>query len=299
MALLRLASASEGRAILAAEDDFTRALGGFDRSFRMRTSAPVEDADLRRFFGEQAVDFTAEEAAAWEEAIAAVARGARGVGGVLPREVLVVKTTGREERGHAYTRANAIVLPTARVRSLRGERAVRLLSHELFHVASRASPAFRDAAYALLGFVPIGPIPPPPELDDCRMTNPDAHALAHYVRLGERAVVPLLTCPLPLADVLERTSVLDVVRATLLEVDPRTGTVVRAPGGAPVLVEAQATDWSQRIARNSTYAIHPEEVLADNLALLVLRRLGAAPPPPDPTFLAAFEQALAKHVEGG
>ncbi len=295
MTLLRLASASEGRAILAAEDDFTRALGGFDRSFRMRTTAPVEDAELRRFLGEQAVDFTAEEAAAWEEALTAVAEGARGMSAVLPQEVLVVKTTGREERDHAYTRANAIVLPTSRVQRLRGERALRLLAHELFHVASRSSPALRDATYALLGFVPIGPIPPPPELDGCRMTNPDAHGLGHYVRLGERAVVPLLTCPLPLAEVLERTSVLGVVRATLLEIDADAGTVVRDAGGAPVLIDPHATDWSERLARNSTYTIHPEEVLADNLALLVRRRLGVGPPPADSAFLAAFEQALANH----
>ena len=296
MTLLRLASASEGRVILAAEDDFTRALGGFDRSFRMRTSAPVDDVDLRRFLGEQAVDFTAEEQATWEEAIATVARGARGISAVLPREVLVVKTTGREERDHAYTRANAIVLPASRVRSLRGERAFRLLAHELFHVASRTSPAFRDVTYALLGFVPVAPITPPPELDGCRMTNPDAFALGHYLRLGERAVVPLLTCPLPLVDVLEQTSVLGFVRTTLLEIDPEAGTVVRDGGGAPVLIDTQATDWSRRIARNSMYTIHPEEVLADNLALLVRRRLGAAPPPPDPAFLAAFEQALTHHA---
>lgn len=296
MAFLRIASASEGRAILEAADEFTRALGAFDRSFRMRTSAPVDDADLRRFLGEQAVDFTAEETAAWEDAIAAVARGAQGIGAYLPREVLVVKTTGREERDHAYTRANAIVLPTARVRSLRGERAVRLLAHELFHVASRTSPAFRDATYALLGFTPVAPILPPPELDDRRMTNPDAHALTHYLRLGDRAVVPLLTCPLPLADVLERTSVLGVAQSTLLEIDPEAATVVRDPSGAPVLVDPQATDWSRRLARNSTYTIHPEEVLADNLALLVRRRLGTAPPPEDPAFLAAFERTIANQA---
>ncbi len=296
MTLLRLASASEGRAILSAEDDFTRTLGGFDRSFRMRTTAPVDDAELRRFLGEQAVDFTAEEEAAWEGAITAVAQGARGIGGVLPREVLVVKTTGREERDHAYTRANAIVLPASRVQSLRGERALRLLAHELFHVASRASPALRDATYALLGFVPVGPILPPPELDGCRMTNPDAHGLGHYLRLGERAVVPLLICPLPLADVLERTSVLGVVRAMLLAIDPRAGTVARDAHGAPVLIDPQTTDWSRLIARNSAYTIHPEEVLADNLALLVRRRLGDADPPADPAFLTAFEQALTNHA---
>lgn len=296
MTLVRLASASEGRAILAAEDDFTRALGSFDRSFRMRTSAPVDDPALRHFLGEQAVDFTAEEAAAWEEAIAVVARGVQGMGSVLPPEVLVVKTTGREERDHAYTRANAIVLPASRVRNLRGERAVRLLAHELFHVASRASPALRDGTYALLGFAPIGPITPPLELDNKRMTNPDAHALGHYVRLGERAVIPLLTCPRPLADVLEQTSVLGLARVTLLEIDPDAGTIVRDAEGAPVLVEAQSTEWSKRIARNSEYTIHPEEVLADNLSLLVRRRLGATTPSADLAFLAAFEETLAKHA---
>lgn len=296
MTLLRLASASEGRAILAAEDDFTRALGSFDRSFRMRTSAPVDDSALRHFLGEQAVDFTAEEAAVWEEAIAAVARGVQGMGSVLSPEVLVVKTTGREERDHAYTRANAIVLPAVRVRGLRGDRAFRLLAHELFHVASRASPALRDATYALLGFAPIGPITPPLELDDKRMTNPDAHALGHYLRLGERAFIPLLICPRPLAEVLEQTSVLGLVRVTLLEIDPDAATIVRDAEGAPVLVEAQTTEWPERIARNSEYTIHPEEVLADNLSLLVRRRLGAATPSADLAFLDAFEETLAKHA---
>ena len=296
MTLVRLASASEGRAVLEAEDDFTRGLGSFDRSFRMRTSAPVDDAALRTFLGEQAVDFTAEEAATWEEAIAVVARGLQGMGSVLPPEVLVVKTTGREERDHAYTRANAIVLPASRVRNLRGERAFRLLAHELFHVASRATPALRDATYALLGFAPIGPITPPIELDDQRMTNPDAHALGHYLRLEERAFIPLLICPRPLAEVLEETSVLGVVKVTLLEVDPEAGAVVRDAEGAPVLVEAQATEWSKQIARNSEYTIHPEEVLADNLSMLVRRRLGVAPPSADLAFLAAFEETLARHA---
>jgi len=296
MTLVRLASASEGRAILAAEDDFTRALGSFDRSFRMRTSAAASDSALRHFLGEQAVDFTAEEAAAWEEAIATIARGARGMGSLLPPEVLVVKTTGREERDHAYTRANAIVLPASRVRNLRGERAFRLLAHELFHVASRTSPALRDATYALLGFAPIGPITAPLELDDKRMTNPDAHALGHYVRLGDRAVVPLLTCPRPLAEVLEETSVIGVVRLTLLEIHPDDGTIVRDAEGAPVLVEARETEWSKRLARNSEYTIHPEEVLADNLSLLVRRRLGATTPSADLAFLAAFEETLANHA---
>lgn len=147
-----------------------------------------------------------------------------------------------------------------------------------------ASRACRRTPCPLLGFAPVGPIAPPPELDDCRMTNPDAHALGHYLRLGERAVVPLLTCPLPLADVLERTSVLGVVRAMLLEIDPDAGTVVRDAGGAPVLVEAQATDWSRRIARNSMYTIHPEEVAPTTSSSSSAAASAPRPHPPIPPF---------------
>lgn len=296
MTLIRLASAAEGQSILAAEDDFTRALGGFDRSFRMRTTEAVSDAELRRFLGEQALDFTEEEAEAWEATIASVARGARGIGRLLPPEVLVVKTTGREERNHAYTRAHAIVLPAARVERLRAERAIYLIAHELFHVASRRSPALRDATYALLGFAPIAPITPPLELDSQRLTNPDAHGLGHYIRLespaGERAFIPLLTCPTPLAEAIGHSSVLEAVRVSLLEIDPRAGSVVRDADGAPVLLEASATDWARRLGRNTRYTIHPEEVLADNHALLVRRRLDSAVHVPDAGFLHAFEAAV-------
>jgi hypothetical protein len=292
MTLIRLASAAEGRSILAAEDDFTRALGSFDRSFRMRTTAPVTDAELRHFLGEQALDFTAEETAAWETTIADVTRGASAIGGALPAEVLVVKTTGREERSHAYTRENAIFLPATRVANLRGERAIYLLAHELFHSASRASPALRDATYDLLGFESITPIVLPLELDARRLTNPDAHDLGHYLVLGERAVIPLLICPTSLEAALERTTALDAVRVSLLQIDPRASTCVRDADRALVLLEAATTDWSKRIARNTAYTIHQEEVLADNHALLVRRALGSTVSVKDPDFLSAFEDRL-------
>jgi hypothetical protein len=300
MTLLRLASAAEGRSILAAEDDFTRALGGFDRSFRLGTTAAVSDAELRQFLGEQAVDFTDDEAEAWESTIAAVAQGAQGIGAMLPAEVLVVKTTGREERNHAYTRANAIVLPAVRVERLRRERAIYLLAHELFHVASRASPTLRDATHALLGFTPIAPIPPPLELDSRRLTNPDAHSLGHYIRLGARTVIPLLTSSMPLAEAIGRSSasVVDLMQVSLLEIDPHAGTAVRDAAGEPVLLEAAAMDWSQRIGRNTRYTLHPEEVLADNLALLVRRRLGSSAHVAHPAFLREFEEAFCACADG-
>jgi hypothetical protein len=86
------------------------------------------------------------------------------------------------------------------------------------------------------------------------------------------------------------------MQTTLLAIDPDAGTAVRDASGAPVLIEPDTTDWAQRLARNSTYTIHPEEVLADNLALLVRRRLGATAAPTDADFFARFEAMLTDHV---
>ncbi|HEX7664019.1 MAG TPA: hypothetical protein VF407_05905 [Polyangiaceae bacterium] len=292
MTHLRLASAEEARVILEAEDDFTRALGGFDRSFRLRKTTPVTDAEVRRFFGEQALDFTADEAKAWNEAIAEVSRAAKAIEDALPAEVLVLKTTGREERGHAYTRQNAIVLPSSRVQSWRGERAVYLLAHELFHVASRASRKVRDATYELLGFGSITPITLPPELDDRRQTNPDAYDTTHCLRLGDRTVVPLMVSSLPIAQAATRSSVLDVAPVRLLAIDPDDGEALRDADGALLLIDPESTEWAERIGRNTRYTLHPEEVLADNHALLVRKALGHSVTVADPEFLAAFEVAL-------
>ena len=62
-------------------------------------------------------------------------------------------------------------------------------------------------------------------------------------------------------------------------------------------------DASRRLGRNSTYTIHPEEVLADNFALLVRRRLGSDATVADPDFLGVFEDAvracIEPHADGG
>lgn len=85
---------------------------------------------------------------------------------------------------------------------------------------------------------------------------------------------------------------------TLLEIDPAACTVLRNADGTPVVVDATATGWSVQFARNTTYAIHPEEVLADNFSLAVRRRLGTPNAPSNRVFLDAFEATLAEHALG-
>ena len=287
---IRFASAAEGRDLLGAEDDFTRMLGGFDRSLRMKRTDAVADAEYRRFAGEQAIDFSEQDRAAWGPALEELKRGIEGFDLGLPPLVLIVKTTGREELNAAYTRRHAIMLPAKMIASFESASRVSLLAHELFHVSSRASQPLRDRRYALLGFSPMPAISPPREIEAMRLTNPDAHGLDHYVNVAtsdgtEHAVVPLLTCAIALEKALSTEAWFKSINVVLVEVDPQKGVVLG-------MFDATATDWARRLGKNTGYVIHPEEVLADNFALIVKRKLGQPVKAAQPEFLDVFERAL-------
>jgi hypothetical protein len=73
----------------------------------------------------------------------------------------------------AYTRANAIVFPESELKKSRPN-LPGMLSHELFHVLSRAQPDLRHRLYATIGFVPCNELEFPSELSSRKLTNPDA-----------------------------------------------------------------------------------------------------------------------------
>ncbi len=270
-ARLRFLEQAEASAFLAAADDFTQALSAFDRALRLRRAAPVSDAELREHAAAQALAFTAAEEALWREACAVVA--SVGLALPLPDEVVLLKTTGRDELGDAYTRRNGIILSAP----VAGRGSVGLLAHELFHVATRHSRALRDSAYALLGFAPVPRAVEAPALEATRLTNPDAARAEHFIELrvgaSERPMVPLLVMGRPLEAVLALESPFSALRIVLIEVDPQTALVKTSCAG-PCTVDAGESDWAARLAKNTDYAIHPEEVLADNFALLVKARSG-------------------------
>lgn len=295
---VRLASAEEGAALLRQADSFTRALGDFDRSLRMRRPAPVSDDELRAFVGAQTLDFSPEEAAAWQTTFETLAKALEGLDLGLPEEILVIKTTGKDELDAAYTRQNAIVLPPRMV-ALDDDGRLKLAAHELFHVASRASPARRDEYYGILGFRPL---PAPLPLEDIeawrerRVTNPDAHDVNHIVEVKSADslhwVAPVLVSGVSLEEILAAEQWFSALQLKLLAVEPATGAAKRNAAGEPDLLDAEATDWAARVGKNTAYAIHPEEVMADNFKLLVLQRLGTPREVPHPEVNEALEAVL-------
>lgn len=193
----------------------------------------------------------------------------------LPPVIHFIQTTGREEGNAPYTRGNAIIVPSGTVRRPAAQ-LTGMLAHEVFHLLSRSNPALRDRLYAAIGFEPCGEVRHPATLADRRITNPDAPINAHAIEVsldGERVHgVPILFSTSPTYDAERGGEFFAYLKFELLLVErtPNGGHRVLTDATGPRMVPIEkVTGFHEKIGRNTGYILHPEEVLADNFALIV------------------------------
>ena len=271
---VRFATAAESRQLLGTRDAFVAAMSPYDRSARTGRREAVAEAEFLEFAAGQALDWQPAEIAKLSLAFAKLSELLRPLQLPLPREVLLVKTTGREEAGLPYTRANAIVMPEPHLNADAGE-IDRLVTHELFHVISRHAPQRRDALYAIVGFRDCGPLTWPPELEARRITNPDAPENRYCITL-QRGGAPLTFYPVQFAQedsfdpTLPGTYLERMVFRLLAVMGSGTHWIAGRTGQALVLLDPDSVlEYFSAIGLNTRYIIHPEEILADNFILLV------------------------------
>ncbi len=282
--------ATAGSAALRAEDAFVRALTPFDRAARVRAEGPVDTRHFLDFAGKQALDWTSTERVAVGRSLKEAAGHFAGLRLRLPTGLVVVKSTGREEGGSIHTRGAAtLVLPSARLAALTWTELV----PALFHLALRADPAVRDELYALVGFRPCARIALPEDLRDRRITNPDAPEVAHCIQLelGEKKhqFQPTLFASREYAP-RAAADLFDYLQFKLLAVSktPKGWEVTRNPEGKYVLVPPEyVPSFLETVGRNSPRPMHPEIILADNLAAAL-----SGQTVPDPAIPTALLKAL-------
>lgn len=265
----------QGREILTARDVYIERMSPFDRSCRMKTNKVV----TRETF----LDFVSNNVLPWDQAdkellgpvLAVIESKLKDFTSFLPERIYLVKTTGNEEGGAAYTRGAAIVIPRAMVGTDRIA-LCKLLSHELFHVITRLDPRLRDELYETIGFTKCPPFEFPKTLKDRRITNPDSPVNEHCisVKVGKRRllVLPILYSRVEEYDRSHSEHLFDYLQLAFLGVARDNGpgrkpTPLR--GAKPDLYdESEMSGFFEQVGRNTNYTIHPEEILADNFSYL-------------------------------
>jgi len=289
---LIFATVEEGRAILKARDDFVQRLSPFDRASRMKTDQVISEEVYLEFVGKSVLPWDDSAKQRVEAAFYDVQAELSALALPLPKRVLLVKTTGDEEGGAAYTRANAIVFPQVEL-DAPAEKLQMTICHELFHVLSRANPSLRDELYSTIGFVKCDEVPFPPALRSRKLTNPDAPGNDHCIRVQvdgqNRWAVPILFSSAETYDVDRGGEFFEYLQFQFLLGGDK--------GGKPSFDAEQPqlggieelAGFFEQVGQNTAYIIHPEEILADNFALLIRRESDW----PSPEIVEKLKDALA------
>jgi hypothetical protein len=291
---IRFATRDEGAAAITARDFFTEHLSRFDLQARLRTDRPVTLDDWRKFVTGEVRDWTDDERTRAAAALSALRDRFASLELPLPDEIYLVVTSGQEESEAAYCRGRYIVLPRSVLRRERAELQA-LLAHEIFHVISNQNPQLRPKLYAIVGFEHCVDIPIHPSLQDRRITNPDAPSIdcVIEIREGERAVhaAPVLYASEPMFNPKRAGGFFGHMTFRLMVVE-REGDQwkpVDRDGKAVVLDPTRVPDFFTKVGRNTSYIVHPEEILADNFMHLAMGKRDL----PTPRIVDDLQRVLA------
>lgn len=268
------ASIEEGKAALKTRDRFTNALSRFDLESRLMTNGEATTDALLEFAANQVVPWSDADREKLNTIIASVRKRLERFDLPLPKQLLLIQTTGKDEGNAAYCRRHAIIFPTRYI-AYREPKLERIFIHELFHVLSNQNEELRRKLYAIIGYQPCAEIVLPEVLAERKITNPDGPSLRYYIEVAsgdtKYKTVPLLYAA-SRYDAAAGGSFFKYLQFKLLAVEESNdewSAVLK--DDEPVLIDpAQTPSYHEQIGKNTKYIIHPDEILADNFVHLVM-----------------------------
>lgn len=292
------ASKQKGSELITDNDDYLSRIGSFDRNSKMRVNGDVTQNDLVRFMGANTLEWTEQEKKKITIGINLFRQMAAQYNLPLPEEVFFVKTTGNEEGGAAYTRANAIFFPKKFI-EVPQDRLNFVVAHEFFHVLSRTNPELRDKLYEVIGFKNSGEVELPPFLKEHKISNPDAPVHRHVIEVQVNGKphwgVPLIYSERDFDAEEGKTFFQYLVHKLLVvEKDGRPFDEVRKSfdgKNARLYAPDEVDGYFEQVGRNTGYMIHPEEILAENFVHMLMK----TPNLPNPEITARISRVLKDH----
>lgn len=274
---LRFADAREAARLLATEDATTAQWSKFDYEARLGRKGGTRQ-ELLDFIARQARDWSEADKDKMRKAAEYLNRTIRTLGLKLPlpREIKMLKTTMAEEGGAGgYTRKDYIVIEE-KVDKFDDTTARYLLAHELFHILTRNNADFRSRMYALIGFrIADREFERPADLRDVLITNPDVNRFDSYATFtidGRQRTCAMLIYSAKPYEGGSFFKYLTIGLVALKDEKPE-----QHDGKTLVYPIERASDFFEKVGRNTDYLINPEEILAENFAGIMLDRQPQTP----------------------
>jgi hypothetical protein len=302
--LVRFATVDAARGVLTNRDEFIRAMSPADRAIRVGTN-PASEQDYIDALRRSPAEWSSAETNRVGVVIGRIGSRFARWNIPVPSEILLIKTVGPEEGNSCYTRQNAVILSEETL-GVSDSQLYSVLTHELFHVISRANPDLRRRLYAIIGFEPVGEVPYPESLQGMKASNPDGVQNGWAITLTNDTIsfraVPVLFFNEAALEPRERLEFSpQLMQFRLMEVrQEKDGWKPVLSGGKPNLIVPETTPgfWKQ-VGRNTDYIIHPDEILAENFVFMIFNLQSARTPRIQTEMRRVFQKpALPESVDG-
>ena len=198
----------------------------------------------------------------------------------FPDEILLIKSHGLAYGGDTYyTRENCIIIPKQALAKRNYDEFLKVMLHEISHVVTRTRPSIKAQLYALIGFKKMAnPLIINDSLAQRLLTNPDGVEQRWATTLIAADNKSVFAIPLLYAKNYVWSSnnpeFFDNMGWNYFEIEPSADAkslVVMTRGN-----QQQSTLDTEGINEmfqenfNTKYIIHPDEIVADNFAILML-----------------------------
>ena len=288
-----------GQKILTTNDDYIQRLSQFDRSAKMKSDKEITEEEFLKHLSSNVIAWDESEQQLLDSIFTSVKVELDTYASLFPEKIYLIKTTGEEEGGAEYTRSNGIVFAQNTL-TAEPDMLKRILCHELFHVLTRKNPQLQEKLFAMIGFYPCNEIIFPDELINRKITNPDAPKNNHWIELdvnGKKIkTIPILFSTIEKYDTQLGGEFFEYMDLQFLELetgdDSTTLKAKTLDGSAKFVDMSQATGFFEQIGYNTNYILHPEEILAENFAMLILQPSEI----PSPELIDSMRKVLANKM---
>ena len=289
--VVRFAGLGEGKKLMGTPDDWVKSLSPFDRKLRMKKNEDVSQEEFLSFVANQVVEWKKDEIDSFVQSIDDINKklDLLGLKLDLPKDVLLIKTTGNEEGGASYTRQNAIIVPEGYTSPY----PIMGILHELFHVMTRNNPEVRESLYSIIGYQPCNDVKLPDSILPRKITNPDAFHNDFFIEVSLNDV-PTKVIPIIYSETDQYTGgeLFNYLNFKLMVVEAVNGAYQPLiENGLPVLFDVtKDSGYMKKIGRNTDYIIHPEEIMACNFSYMAMQLTDI----PNPEILDSMKKVLQK-----
>lgn len=268
-------------------DKFFDHLTAIDAAVQMKQNEPLSMShDLmvtsyKNYLQTNVTNFTKEEAAfvakAMTEAFQLVSKVSVRY---FPDDIRLIKSKAHHYDGERYyTRENCIIIPEPDLKQNNYNAFLQTMLHEISHIVTRLNPNVKGQLYALVGFKKIEtPLQMPDSLRRRLLTNPDGVDINWANTLTSATSKTVFTLPLMYA----KDTVFDPKKPDFSDYLGWNYYELAPSADNKTLVVQTIGNWQQSTLDtrgintmflknyNTAYIIHPDEIVADNFALLML-----------------------------